>query len=94
MPRTRTNAPNNAAAAPAGPQVSEVRVHRRTGLMYVWEYVPGTDLLRWLRFDTFSYGMWRMFPRRIAKVADLRRINRAKIGMEAGPITFGRMEFQ
>ena len=92
MPRTNAReAPNNAAK---GPQIGEVRVHRRTGLVYVWEYVPGTDLLRWLRFDTFSYGMWRMFPRRVAKVGDLRRINRAKIGMDAGPVTFARLEFQ
>lgn len=60
----------------------------------MWEYVPGTDVLRWLRFDTFSFGMWRMFPRRIAKVTDLRRINRAKIGMNAGPSTFARIEFE
>lgn len=73
--------------------VGEVRQHRRTGSLYIREFVPGTDRVAWLRYDTFVLGVWRMFGSRVAREADLRPINRVKLGLRGRQPTFSQLQF-
>jgi len=72
-------------------------VHRKNGLIFIYTYVPGTEALRWLRFDTLSSGLWRMFPHRFAKASELRMFNRrilkGGVDGELNDPTFARIEF-
>ena len=53
------------------PTIGEVRVHRSSGLIYVYEFNPDTEKLQWLRRDTFVRGQWRNYPWRTAANKDL-----------------------
>lgn len=66
------------------PRIGEVRYHGRTGLLYVYEQVPGKDKLGWVRLDTWVFGGWRGFPWRTADARSLRKINRARLGLDKG----------
>lgn len=81
--------------APAS--IGEVRVHRRTGLLYIHEFVPGAkdDRLGWLRFDTWVWGAWRQFPQKTARESDLVRLDRRAMrlgGKSDGP-SFAHLTF-
>lgn len=94
---SNANANSRVTAGPAnvsrGPVHGEVRLHKRSGLMYIWEFVPGTEKFRWMRLDTYALGLWRVFPRRFAKTGDLRRPNRARMGLQGDGPVFARIEF-
>lgn len=71
-------------------------MHAGTGIMYTWEFVPGTDRLGWVRLDTWARGAWRDFPGATARAASLRRPDRRALrlgGRPDGP-TFARVTFQ
>lgn len=74
MVRKKGIAPTGRAAASwavARPSIGEVRVHRQTGLLYMWEFNPATGAPQWLRRDTFVRGEWRRSPVQTARAAEL-----------------------
>ena len=76
---TRPNArsaPGPNARNAAGASIGDKRVHRRTGLVYVYEFNPDTDALQWLRYDTFARGEWRQYPWPTASSQDLKPLSR------------------
>lgn len=77
-----------------GPVLGEVRVHRRTGVWYVWDFKPGTERLAWLRYDAFAWNMLRSFPRPVARASELRRFNRTKLGLNGDGPTFVQFKFE
>lgn len=51
-------------------------VHKKNGMLYIYEIVPGTDKQGWLRLDSFSIGRWKEFPHRLAKEDHIRRLDK------------------
>lgn len=79
----------------AGPQLGEVRVHRKNGLTYIYEVVPNKERLGWLRHDTWLWGAWARFPNKLANVRDLRRFDRARLDLSGDePVTFLHCRFE
>lgn len=78
------------------PVLGEVRVHAKTGTLYIWEFVPGGDRPDWLRFETWVRGSWRDFPESTAREEDLRRLDRRamRLGGPRGDPTFARLTFE
>lgn len=71
-------------------------MHKKTGLMYIFDFHPRTQRLAWLRYDTHFWGAWRKFPHKVARHRDLLRFNREKMrlgGRENSP-TFVTMAFR
>jgi len=46
--------------------IGEVRRHKTNNLYYVYEFHPDKDSMRWIRLDTFIWGLWREFPEKFA----------------------------
>lgn len=64
------------------PALGEVRVHRRTGLMYTYEIYKGK--VGWWRLDTGLWGALERFPRRRAAPRELRKFNRKALRLGGG----------
>ncbi len=92
-PRASNNGNASRGNRRDGPQEGEIRVHKRTGLWYVWDFLPGTNRGKWMRWDTTVWNMWRIFPAPTARAVDLRRFNRRKLNLEGNGPTFVRVEF-
>lgn len=85
--------PRNAPST--GPTLGEARFHRKTGLIYVYGVIPGTERVGWLRWDTRFWGTWRHFPSRTARARDLRKFPRERLGLDTDdPVTFIHAEFE
>ena len=82
------------AAHPNAPVLSEVRVHRRSGLMYIYEIYKGR--VGWWRMDTGLWGALEKFPRRRASPRELRKFDRKALGLGGGTSrpTFVHMQFK
>lgn len=53
-------------SVPAVDRAEEVGVHKKNGMLYIYDFVPGSDVRGWLRLDSWSVGMWHQFPHRLA----------------------------
>lgn len=81
MVRKKDMAPTGRPAATwavAVPRIGEVRVHRQTGLQYIYEFNPDTEAPQWLRRDTLVRGEWRRYPMQTARTAELLPIQPAR----------------
>lgn len=76
------------------PMLDEVRVHRKNGLTYIYEFIPGKDRAGWLRYDTWVWGAWSRFPNKLAHARDLRRFNRERLHLADGEATFLHSTFE
>lgn len=85
LPLRLRNNDNNANNMNRGPRIGEARVHRKSGLIYVFERIPGTDRLGWLRMDTWFWGAIRNFPWRTAKPKYLVKFPRRALGLKDTP---------
>lgn len=74
--------------------INEVRVHKQTGIMYIYEFNPDTNRPGWLRYDTWVRGAWRDFPNQRAQETDLRPFDRAGLRLRPGTPTFVTMSFK
>lgn len=59
-------------------------VHRRTGLLYVYEYYPGTDRPAWVRFDTSIRGQLLKYPMPVADLRDLAPVPQRQVDIVRG----------
>lgn len=80
------------------PVLGEVRLHTRTGIMYVYElykkHPRGKERAGWLRYDTWVWKALGRFPNRFARPKDLRKFDRKTLGLPAAPATFVQLQFR
>lgn len=55
--------------------IGRLGIHKRNGLVYVYEFNPDTEKPGWLRYDTFVRGEWRKYPWKTAKNEDVRQVH-------------------
>jgi hypothetical protein len=78
------------------PQIGEVRLHKRTGIMYIYGLFPSRKGERagWVRFDTLQWKAIGRFPYKIARPKDLLKFPRSAMGLPEGPITTAKLMFK
>lgn len=64
---------------PNGPALGEVRFHKKTGLMYIYQIHK--ERVGWWRYDTWVWRVLDKFPRRRAMARELRKFNRRALGL-------------
>ena len=79
------------------PVIGEVRMHRKSGIMYVYELYRvrrrGPERAGWLRLDTWVRRALPSFPFPVARERNLVKFNRAQLGLEDAPATFVQITF-
>lgn len=92
--RAANNSNNARNRRNQGPVIGEARVHRKTGLTYIFERIPGTERLGWLRYDTWWWGALRKFPWRIAKAKHLVKFPRRALELKDADFTIVHSAFE
>lgn len=78
------------------PVLGEVRVHKRTGIMYIYDLARvsrSKEMAKWLRYDTWVWHALHKFPYKTARVQDLRKFDRRHLHLAEGPITLVHTNF-
>lgn len=79
------------------PVLGEVRMHRRSGLLYVYELysVRGRgERVGWLRYDTWTRKQLMKFPLKMARPRDLVKLDRKGLGLPEGRVTLVHTTFK
>ena len=100
MWRTQVRSPRwHATRANRGnlPVLGEVRMHRRSGMLYIYELYTlrgRGERAGWLRYDTWTRKQLGRFPLRLARPRDLVKLDRKALGLPEAPVTLVHTTFK